>query len=127
MEIEKFQNTLIAFDTSNEMVNATDMIRAFPEKRMNDFLRLKGTKEFISLLENNAGIPVFKSQQGVNGGTWMNKWLAYEFAAWLSPEFRLFVYQTFDSFHKEQMRLLQIENGYLSNRADIEDLYPKKK
>lgn len=27
------------FEDSNKMVNATEMIKAFPEKRMNNFLR----------------------------------------------------------------------------------------
>lgn len=128
MEIEKFKNTLIAFDTSNEMVNATDMIRAFPGKRMNDFLRLKGTKEFVSLLESKTGIPVTVVKQGGSEqGTWMNKVLAYDFAAWLDPEFRLFVYQVFDNAIRERIKTQQSQLDYFWDKSDQQDLYPKRK
>ena len=37
------------------MVNATEMRKVFPNRRMNDFLRLKQTQEFIELLEAQDG------------------------------------------------------------------------
>jgi hypothetical protein len=80
MKIEKYQNRLIAFDFEKEMVNATDMLKAFPNKRMADFLRLKQTKKYISLLESETGIPVTVVKQGgLEQGTWMKKFLIMQF------------------------------------------------
>ena len=131
MEIRKYKQTMIAFNTNNEMVNATDMLKSFPNKRMNDFLRLKSTKEYLSHLETKTGIPALVVKNGgASPGTWMNKLLAYDFAAWLDIEFKLFVYQAFDSFVKIQ--LLQAEEklsdqqkqlDYFWDKSDINDLY----
>lgn len=127
MEIEKFHNTLIAFDTANEMVNATDMLKAFPNRRMGDYLRLKGTKELITFLESVTGNPVTVVKQGGSEqGTWMHRILAIDFAAWLSVEFRFFVYKVFDESQKEKIRSLELENGYLSNRYDIDDAHNRR-
>jgi hypothetical protein len=126
MEIEKFQNTLIAFDTSNEMVNATDMIRAFPVKRMNNFLRQKQTKEFIEALESDAlkSATVIK-QGGSEQGTWMHKLLAYKFAGWLDPKFELFVYKVFDAAVQDKLKTQQAQLDYFWDKQDQKDLYNK--
>jgi hypothetical protein len=126
MEIQKFQNSLIAFDFDNEIVNATDIIKAFPEKRMNDYLRLKQTKEFIDLLENETGNPVTVIKQGgLEQGTWMHRLLAYDFAAWISPQFRLFIYQTFDNVLREKINNQQRQLDYFWDKEDQKDLYRK--
>jgi hypothetical protein len=57
----------------------------------------------------------------------MNKLLAYEFAAWLDPNLKIFIYQVFDKAVNERIRTLELENGYLSNREDRADLYPRKR
>lgn len=127
MEIKKFEQTLIAFDFDNEMVNATDMLKSFPEKRMNDFLRLKSTKEYIKVLERETGIPVtIVKQGGTVQGTWMHRLLAYDFAAWLSPEFKLFIYTTFDSFIKEKLINQQRQLDYFWDKQDNIDLYRRQ-
>jgi hypothetical protein len=71
-------------------------------KRVHDFLRLAQTKTFIELLETryadslNAEREVLRVVQGgirpELQGTWMDEKLALKFAAWLSPEFELWVY-----------------------------------
>ena len=124
MKIEKFKDRLIAFDTENEMVNATDMLKAFPNKRMGDFLRLKQTKEYISLLESETGIPVTTVKHGGREqGTWMHRLLAYDFAAWLNPKFKLFVYSVFDNIVKEKLTNQQRQLDYFWDREDRRDLY----
>lgn len=94
----------ISFTPQNEhrMVNATEMISAFPNKRMNDFLRLNQTKDFISALDKKliTGIPVIKTTAGRYGGTWMHEKLALKFAAWLSVEFELWVYDKIEELLK---------------------------
>lgn len=126
MNIEKFNSSLIAFDFDNEMVNATDMLKQFPQKRMNDFLRLKQTKEFINLLEPDVRNPVTLIKQGGSvQGTWMHKLLAYKFAAWLSTEFELFVYQVFDNYMTEKLNNQQRQLDYFWDKEDIKDLYKR--
>ena len=124
MKIEKFNNRLIAFDFESEMVNATDMLKAFPNKRMGDFLRLKQTKEYISLLESETIIPVTVIKQGGSEqGTWMNRLLAYDFAAWLSPEFKLFIYKIFDKAIQDKLIDQQRQLDYFWDKSDQKDLY----
>jgi hypothetical protein len=111
------------------MVNATDMIKAFPNKRMSDFSNSQQTKDFIDALEKklNTGNPVFKSKPGRYGGTWMHKLLAYKFAAWLNPEFEIFVYSVFDKFIKERLESQQRQLDYFWDKEDQIDLYRRKK
>jgi hypothetical protein len=107
MEVMKFEygDTTVEFDFSvnNVMVNATQMAKIFPNKRMNDFLSNDDTKLFI--LEclksgNSRYLNVEKEQDLVNSkqksGTWMHRILALKFAAWLDPAFELWVYVTID-------------------------------
>jgi hypothetical protein len=81
---------------------------------MSDFLNNQQTIEFIKVLENETGFPASADYQAIRvikggdpskQGTWMHKLLAYKFAAWLSPEFELFVYKTFEEAIKEKYRL----------------------
>ncbi len=127
MEIKKFKNT-IAFDFENEIVNATDMLKNFPKKKMNNFLRQKQTKEFIKVLENkqlglNTPISVIEKKAGRYGGTYMHRLLALKFAAWLSPEFELWIFEVFDNYLKEQIRQAEIRESYAWNALDRHDLY----
>lgn len=112
MEIKKFENSLIAFDFESDIVNATDMIKSFPEKKMNNFLRNNQTKAFIKQLELNTLKSVIKTNVGKYGGTYMNKLLAYKFAAWLSPEFEIFIYKTFDEAIQNKIRNQQRQLDY---------------
>jgi hypothetical protein len=123
MDIKKFENNLIAFDFDNEIVNATDMIKAFPEKKMNNFLRNQQTKDFIHELELITPISVIKTNVGKYGGTYMSKLLAYKFAAWLSPKFELFVFQTFDKVIQEKLTNQQRQLDYFWDKQDQNDLY----
>lgn len=100
----EYEGKMISFEFSdgNKMINATEMIKPFKNKRVNDFLRLKQTKEYILALEKRYG----NSRNGdqhevlrvVQGGipelqgTWMDEKLALKLAAWLSVDFELWVY-----------------------------------
>jgi len=111
-----WQGHPITVELSNGSVmwNATHMAKAFG-KVPKDFLLLKQTKSFIKVLsktlDNNAserwGNPpigqnnayrVIKGGTPELQGTWMHRKLALKFAAWLSPEFELWVYD-----HIEQL------------------------
>ncbi len=73
--------------TKDEMFNATSLAKQWLEsggkrKDVSDFLENKNTKEFIQALEDenhNTGIPVFKTNRGKNGGTWMSPLLFIDF------------------------------------------------
>jgi hypothetical protein len=143
MKIEKFKEHLVAFDFESETVNATDLMKAFPNKRMNDFLKLDQTKKFIEVLKsdnddirvtNNEILTIVRGNfnNKRSQGTWMHRILALKFAAWLSPEFELFVYKSFDTYLKNQFRILdekfvnqQRMLDYYSDRDDISDIYPR--
>lgn len=128
MEIKRFEKNLIAFDFDNEIVNATDMLKAFPEKKMNNFLRQQQTKEFIKVLEKslNTRKSVIKTSAGKYGGTYMHKRLAYKFAAWLSPDFENFVFEVFDNFMNEKLRNQQRQLDYFWDKEDQRDTYLRK-
>jgi len=86
----------ITFRLNNEiiMVNLTQMAKPFG-KLTADFLRLNQTEKFINVLKRkiDMGIPITEIKQGgLLQGTWGHQKLALKFAAWLSPEFELWVY-----------------------------------
>ena len=100
----EYKGSLIAFEFSgeNNLINATQMAQAFPTKKVNDFLRLKNTKEFVVALETRYGNSrngkreVLKVIQGGTPelqGTWMDELLAIKFAGWLSPDFEIWMYE----------------------------------
>ena len=92
-EYEGHPITFEDMDTT-QMINATEMIKAFPSKKMNNFIRNTQTKNFIEVLESKTRIRVLVVNHGGNNvGTWMHETLALKFAAWLSPDFELWVYE----------------------------------
>jgi hypothetical protein len=70
----------------------TDMAKA-AGKNVSDWLRLKGTREYMDVLSSVMVIPatqllqVFQGSQHEEQGTWACKQLCIRFAQWCSPEF----------------------------------------
>lgn len=107
MNIQKFEfnDVEIEFDLrqgKNMMVNATEMANVFG-REMKDFNKLDSTKKFIEtclISDNSSLIGLTKKEDLIiskqNSGTWMHRILALKFAAWLSPEFEVWVYCTID-------------------------------
>lgn len=96
------------FNDGSKMINAKEMAKPF-KKRVSNFLRLKETKQYILLLESryshvsNGKREVLRIVQGGTPelqGTWMDEKLALKFAAWLSPEFELWVYDRIEELLK---------------------------
>ncbi len=86
----------------NVMVNATQMAKVFG-KEVARFMENDGTKKFILAclktrnsaflgVEKEADLYVSKQKSG----TWMHRVLALKFAAWLNPEFELWVFMTIE-------------------------------
>lgn len=109
------------------MVNATEMAKIFG-KLPAGFLRNETTKQFIEACLNYANshnlnvekeedIVVFKQ----NSGTWMHRVLALKFAAWLSPEFELWVYSTIEGLLFADYRDLKKTFRELANVQDERD------
>jgi len=104
IQVFEYEGKRITFDfgDGSEMVNATEMIKVFPKKKMNNFLRTGQTKEFIKIYSQNAkkrhgnDYEVLRVVRGGNDpslrGTWMDERLALKFAAWLNPRFEIWVY-----------------------------------
>jgi len=86
----------------------TDMVKYFPNKRLDNWMVLKSTKDFIEVLDKSLntldsrdlknGNTVLKRKRGkYEGGTYAHELLALEFATWLSPEFKLKVYSEYQN------------------------------
>lgn len=75
------------------MVNATQMAKPFGDsKRAKNWLALKSTDEFLSVLSEGRNLPssdLVKVTYGNGGTTWMHEDVAIEFARWLSPAFAI--------------------------------------
>lgn len=92
-----------AFDKENSMmINATEMAKAF-DKDLHQFTKSDHYKAFKEscLKPANAGILDIKTVDDLiisrqKSGTWMHRVLALKFAAWLSPDFEVWVYSTIE-------------------------------
>lgn len=75
------------------MVNATQMAKPLGDsKRAKNWLGLKSTQEFLSVLNEGKNLPssdLVKVTHGNNGSTWMHEDVAIEFSRWLSPKFAI--------------------------------------
>ena len=97
-------NITFLLDRDNKvMVNATEMAKVF-NAEVKHFMENLGTQQFISacLKTRNSEFLNSKSEEDLytskqKTGTFMHRVLALKFAAWLSPEFELWVYSTIDA------------------------------
>ncbi len=116
-----YNNTNIDFipaGDENVMVNATQMAKLFG-KDVFQFTRIDDTKSFIKacLKPQNCGLLGIKNQSDLiiskqKSGTWMHRVLALKFAAWLDPDFELWVFSTIDKIilgHYKEMKEATIE------------------
>jgi hypothetical protein len=104
-EICVFNGNKVSFETGKEnnmMVNATEMAKIFG-KQPHEFISNEGTRRFICAALKNGnsrflGVEkeedLFVSKQC--SGTWMHRVLALKFAAWLNPDFEVWVYSVID-------------------------------
>jgi hypothetical protein len=100
-----YQDTQIHFllsNSDNVMVNATEMAKAF-NRRIDFFLKTEPTKAFINALEFP---PIGGNSESISrenliqtrgqNGTYFHRILAIKFAAWLDPNFEVWIYSTID-------------------------------
>lgn len=148
MEVFEYNGSKISFDFGNgvDMINATEMSKSFYPKKVNGFLRLRQTQDFIKVYEKRCADSrignEFKALRVVKGGnpalqgTWMAEKLALKFAAWLSPDFELWVYDriaellktgttSIQSIRKEEQ--LSPAQMHLQNALILVDIEEKQK
>lgn len=75
------------------------------------FLREAGSNSFVlspkKWIEKSNSIGII-SKSGVNGGTFAHKDIAFEFASWISPEFKLFLIKEFQRLKEEENERLSL-------------------
>lgn len=128
-----YQDTQIHFllnpTDDNVMVNATEMAKLF-EKRMDVFLKSEHAKAFINVLLSTPyggnKTPLTMDEiifANKKAGTYMHRILALKFAAWLSPEFEVWVFSMIDQIMfgslKDYRDALKREALLKSNKAKL--------
>lgn len=58
-------------------------------KRLDNWVRLKQTQEYINTLNKYLKIKVIYTKEGTNGGTWGHPSVAIDLAAWISVDFQV--------------------------------------
>lgn len=106
-------------------VSLTQMAIPF-NKKVNDYLRLKATEEYLQALSSDTGIPVSELIVIVKGnysdkieqGTWGHKLVALDFARWLNPSFSVWA---------NTHILTLVETGTTSLKNDLSNMYIQEK
>lgn len=137
----------------NGYICLTDMASIFPNKDIRHWIDNKQTLDFISVWENKNNdkwinsngkllgaiknqVMTFKQlashnaigvigKTGRYGGTYAHKHIAFEFAMWLSPEFKLWVIEEFDRLssmkHNWDFNRYLSKQGYKIQTAAIKE------
>ena len=131
-KICNFEKNPVTFLLSKEngvMVNATEMAKIFG-KEVARFMENDSTKNFINscLKTRNSSFLNVKNVEDLytskqKSGTFMHRILALKFAAWLSPDFEVWVYSTIEQllFGKHVEREKSFERT-LSLQAELSEL-----
>jgi hypothetical protein len=101
---EDDNNKVVTFEINEKtlMVNATEMAKIFGARIFN-FMENESTKKFVQACLNNRNsgylnvkteTDLYTSRQ--KSGTWMHRILALKFAAWLDPNFEVWVFRLVD-------------------------------
>ena len=134
-KILNYENNPITFNLKKDngvMIDANEMAKAFDET-VEHFTRLDGTKNFINacLKNPNLGFLGIKNEEDLiiskqKSGTFMHRILALKFAAWLSPDFEVWVYSTIEEilFGKHVAREQSLEKT-IQLKSEIEMLRDK--
>lgn len=83
---------------SQDYVCLNEMLAFFPGRSMDKWAKADHTKEFVLAVEREFQLPPnggIIAKRGKSGGTWAHPMIAFEFATWLSPEFKLKVYREY--------------------------------
>ncbi len=89
------QQSKTGFFSANELVDAGNKFRVINGLRifkLQDWLNLPSTKEFITELESNIRIKVKDATRGRNATTWIHPYLFIDLALYISPKLKIEVY-----------------------------------
>ena len=121
------QEVEFEFNDANVMVNATQMAKIFG-KEVKHFNENETTENFIQacLKSRNSDFLGVKTRDDLiiskqKSGTYMHRILALKFAAWLDPDFEVWVYMTIDYLlfdHYRQMEESMKNSAKRRNRLD---------
>lgn len=102
LKFEECEITFLMSKDNNVLINATEMAKVF-NANVGHFLANDSTEKFINSCLNNRNsdyLNVKTREDLVNAkqksGTLMHRVLALKFAAWLSPDFEVWVYSTIE-------------------------------
>lgn len=94
----EYQGQIVRLRSSDGYVNATAMCKT-AQKQFKHYNENSGTRDFVSELSSEVGIPTTELIQSVTGGnpalqgTWVHPQVAIHLAQWLSPKFAVRVTQ----------------------------------
>ena len=80
----------------NEYWSAQDLNKFVPSKRIDHFMETADTTEYIEKLESTMCVEAIIRTKGRGSQMLMHRLLALRFAAWLSKDFELHIYRTYD-------------------------------
>ncbi len=90
------------------LISLTDMWKASGgenKKQPSLFLSNHNTKDFIGALDLKLGNPSLRIiKGGKHAGTWADKLVAYDYAAWIDPKFKIGVYTVLDKFFAGELQ-----------------------
>jgi len=105
----------------DEYICLNEMLAFFPSQDMSNWIRSPKTQEFIKIIENELksvdstySKKAIFTKRGNGGGTWAVPILAFEFATWLSPEFKYKVFTEYinGTQHKKDWNIKRIHAAY---------------
>lgn len=121
------QSVEFNFTQGNVMVNATQMAKLF-DAQIAVFMRNVQTKAFIKACLNSENSHYLNAEteedlytSAPKTGTFMHRVLALKFAAWLDPDFELWVFSTIDEILFGNLRLVEKslrESAVRKNKMD---------
>ena len=106
---------------SDDFVNVTLWCKKF-DRRWVYFARVPDTLKYIDAVASSLKVTpnhLIESKRGKGGGTWVHPLLAIKIAEWLSPDFEVFVKQTFAAYLKADIALA---DSIIERTDDLEGL-----
>lgn len=122
--IEIFEGQQITIRPSDGYWNATEMCQRYG-RQFNDFSRLKNAKAYVASLSAKTGIPVLELLQVKKGGNrpgvWVHRRVALKLAAWLNPDFEVWVFEVIERLLTQGKVELQESFDALLDALDISE------
>src|SRR3989344_4074714 len=91
---------------NEDYISLTDIARyknaEEPKDVVRNWMRAKSTIEFLGLWEKINTIGIISKSGRYDGGTYAHKDIAFEFASWISAEFKLYLIKEFQRLKNEE-------------------------